>query len=186
MAIPASAGDQPFSAEDAWVYPFSSGAPGTGKDVPAFISLTSDPQVTTVEHRGDNRVIASGRTLDSVELEAVFGRWNMDAIAAMVGGTIASAGTTPNQIRTLTHKVTDQPADCAIAAQTRSRSADGGGLLLVFPRCQPSNIPNYGMADQEFNDLTVQLVAVANDDDEIVIVRQLETYTDLTSTFPIA
>ena len=183
MPIPATSGDQPFSAEDAWVYPFSAGVPGTGKDVPGFVGLTSDPQSTTVEHRGDNKVISKGSTLDSVDLSLTVGIWNLDAISSLVGGTVTTGGTTPNQFRKLVHKTTDQPADSAIKAQTRSKSADGGSVRFTFPRCQPQNLPDYGFTDQEYQDLTIPMSAISNATDEIVIVEQFETYAALTSTF---
>lgn len=183
MPIPATAGIEPFSAEDAWVYPFSAGAPGTGKDAPGFISISGDPQTTETEHRGDNKVLSKGATIDSIDLEVVFGYWDFDAITALVGGTVTTSGTTPNQVRKLVHKTTDQPADCAIKAQTRSKSADGGGTRVTYPRCQPQGLPGYGMQDQEYNDLTVNMTAIPNAANELVIVEQYETYTDLTSTF---
>lgn len=186
MAIPATSGDQPFSAEQAWVFPFSAGIPGTGKDIPGFSGLTSDPQSTTVEHRGNNKVISKGSTLDSVDLTLTVGIWNLDAISSCVGGTVSTAGTTPNQTRKLVHKTTDQPADCAIQAQTRSKSADGGGTRFTFPRCQPQNLPDYGFTDQEYQDLTIPMSAISNAANEIVIVQQFETYTDLTSTYSVA
>ena len=184
MPIPASSGDQPFSVEDAWVYPFSGGVPGVGKDIPGINGLTSDPQSTTVEHRGDNSVISKGSTLDSVDLELTVGVWNLDAISSLVGGTYtASSGTTPNQIRSLIHKTTDQAADCAIKAQTRSKSADGGGTRFTFYRCQAQGLPNYGFTDQEYQDLTISMSAIPNASAEIVRVEHYETYTALTSTF---
>lgn len=184
MPIPATSGDQPFSAEDAWVYPFSGGVPGTGKDIPGIISVTSDPQVTEIEHRGDNKVISKGSTLDSIDLELVVGIWSLDAISSINGGTYtASTGTTPNQTRTLVHKTTDQPADFGLHVQTRSKSADGGGTRLTFPRCQAIRLPNYGFTDAEYQDLTIEAAAISNAANEIVTITQYETYTALTSTF---
>ena len=184
MPLSATTGDQPFSAEDAWVYPFSAGVPGTGKDMPGFVSLTTDPQITEIEHRGDNRVISKGSTLDSIDIELVLGQWNLDALSSVAGGTYtATTGTTPNEKRTLVHKVTDQPADFAIKAQTRSKSSGGGGTRLIFPRCQPNGLPDYGFTDAEYQDLTIPIAAVAHTDDSIVSVELMETYAALTSTF---
>lgn len=183
MSMPATAGIEPFSAEDCWIFPFSAGIPGTGKDAPGFISISASPNSTDTEHRGDNKVLSKGSTLDSIDLECVFGYWDLDAISAMVGGTVATAGTTPNQTRSLTHKTTDQPADCAIVAQTRSKSADGGGTRLTYPRCQPQGLPDYGFTDQEYQDLTITMSAISNTTNDIVIVTHYETYTALTSTF---
>jgi len=187
VAIPATSGDQPFSARDAWVFPFSAGVPGTGKDIPAIVGLTTDPQSTSVEHRGDDQVISKGSTLDSIDLTLTVGIWSLDAISSLVGGTYtATAGTTPNQTRKLIHKTTDQPADCAIQAQTISKSADGGGTRLTFYRCQPQGLPDYGFTDAEYQDLTINMSAIPNSSNEIVAVQQFETYTALTGTFAVA
>lgn len=185
MTIPATSGDQPFSAEDAWVYPFSAGVPGTGKDITGFSGLTSSPQSTSIEHRGDNKVISKGATLDSVDLSLTVGIWNLDAISSLVGGAVTTLGTGSDQIRRLTHSTTDQPADCAVQAQTRSKSADGGGTRFTFPRCQPQNLPDYGFTDAAYQDLTIPMSAISNSANVIVVVEQFQTYTALTSTYTL-
>jgi hypothetical protein len=87
-----------------------------------------------VEHRGDGTVIAKVATFDSIDLTVTIGAWNQLALSKLVGGTVGSVvGTTPNQTISLTHKSTDAAADCAISAQTHSRSADGGQTRLTWP-----------------------------------------------------
>lgn len=186
MAMPATSGFQPFSTEDAWVFPFSAGVPGSGFDIPGIVDVGPvDWNTTDVEHRGDNAVIAKGRTIDSGDLTLTVANWDPTAISKLVGGTVgAVTGTTPNQIVTLTHKVTDQPADCAIAAQTRSKSPDGGAARVVFPRCQSQSLPTYGFTDADFNDLDIDMSAIAATGGEIVYLQQMETYAALTSTYP--
>lgn len=185
MPIPATAGWQPFGLQDAWVYPFSGGVPGGGFDIPGIVQVTGAPQNTVVEHRGDGTVIAKVATFDSIDLTVTIANWDRQAIFSMVGGTIpATVGTTPNQINRIVHKSTDSPPDCAIVAQTTSRSPDGGLTRISWPRCQPQNIPTYGLNDQEFQDLDVPMSAVANSVFEMVIVAFYEKAdTALTSTY---
>lgn len=186
--IPVTAGEQPFSIEDAWAYPYTAGAPGSGLDIPGIIQIAGDPQNTVAEHRGDNTVLAKSATRDSIDLTATVGVWNQAAIAGLCGGTATTAGTTPNQTRSLSHKSTDSPADVGIQVQTHSKSADGGGTRLIYPRCQSLNMPPYGMNDQDFNDLDIDLSAVAAAaayavPSEMVRMAQFETFTALTSTW---
>jgi hypothetical protein len=183
--MPATSGWQPFSIEDGWVHPFVAGVPGTGFDMPGMVSVEGDPQTTVIEHRGDGTVIAKGRTIDSIDLTIVIANWDFVAISKLVGGTInATTGVTTNQIQAFDQKTTDAPADMGIKVQTRSRSPDGGALRIVYPRVQPLGLPAYGLTDQEFQDLSVPMTAIAETSfSKIVTLEHWETYTALTSTW---
>lgn len=185
MPVPATSGWQPFGFADAWAYPFAAGAPGTGFDLPGVVSLEGDPQITEVEHRGDDVVLASGRTLDSIELTLVLGNWDQTAISKIVGGTLgASIGVTPNQTQDLDHAVTDQPPDFGLKAQARSKSPDGGAARLIYPRCQSGGLPSYGFTDQEFTDLEFTISALGETAaQKIATFQRMETYAALTATF---
>lgn len=177
-------GNQPFSARDAKIYPFSAGVPGTGKDVPGIISVTSEPDQETVEHRGDNTTLSKVITFNGLDLTITVGLWDLDAIASMVGGTVATTGTTPNQVRSIVHKSTDVPSDFALKVDAPSRSSDGGATRLVFPRCQSGGIPNYGLTLDEYQDLEISASAIPNAAGEIVTVEQIElASTVMTTTF---
>lgn len=178
----ATHGQQPYSAEDCKVFPFSAGVPGTGLDVPGFNTLTSDPQTTEAQNRGDNQVIASVSSLDSLDLTLTVGIWNVDAIAAIAGGTVVNAGTTPDQTRTLTHNVNDVKTDFALKVMAKSKSPDGGMVQIIFPRCQSKNVPGYGLADADFNNLDLDISAIPNTAGDIVSVKQYETAAAAIST----
>jgi len=168
-------GNQPFSARDAWVYPFSGGVPGTGKDVPGIISVTSEPDQETVEHRADNTTISKVITFNGLDITITVGLWDFDAIASIVGGAVSTTGTTPNQIRKIVHKSTDVPADFALKTDAPSRSADGGATRLVLPRCQSGGTPNYGLTLDEYQDLELSASAIPNAANEYIIIEQTET-----------
>src|SRR6185503_10609603 len=107
----ATHGEMPYSIMDAKVYPYSAGVPGTAKDVPGIRRIEMDAQVEETEHRGDNQILAVAASFNSVDLTVETGQLNLDAIAALSGGLVATTGTTPDQIRTLTRKTTDVLAD---------------------------------------------------------------------------
>lgn len=183
MTVPATSGWQPFNIEQAFIYPYLAGVPGTGSVIPGIVQVTGSPQNTVVEHRGDGTVIAKVATFDSVDLTVTVADWDQVAIAFMAGGTQSAGGTGTDEWRKIIHKSNDAPADCAIAAQTHSRGPDGGGTRLVFPRCQPQNIPTYGLNDQEFQDLDIPMSGVATSVLDMVYMYHFETYTAMTSTY---
>lgn len=184
MAIAPDSGNQPFSARDAWIYPFAAGVPSTGRDLPGIVSVTSEPDQETVEHRADSQTISKVITFNGLDLTITVGLWDFDAIAAMVGGTVTTDGVAPAQIRHLTHKTTDVPADFALKVDAPSRSAGGGATRLVMPRCQSGGIPNYGMTLDEYQDLEISATAIPNADNTIIIPEQTETLSQvLTATF---
>lgn len=176
----ATHGEIPYSVEDCKVYPYSGGVPGTAKDVPGIMSIEMDMNVEEAEHRGDNKVLATAAAPSFVELTITVGQLNLDAQAALAGGLVTTAGTTPTQIRTLTRKTTDVLADYQIKAQTQSKSADGGARRVVFPRCQWVGGPSYSMADNEFPEMEITARAVPNAANELFLFEDLETNAALT------
>lgn len=180
----ATHGDQPFSIRDAAAYPFVAGVPGAGVLIPYPVSVEGDPQSTEVEHRGGNSVISKFATRDSIDIDFVIATHTPAQIVAIAGGTLAAeSGTTPNIVRTLTHKSTDSPPDFALQVQTNSRSVDGGALRLEWPRCASLGVPDYGFVDAEYKDLTFPISAIPNASDAMSKATWMETYTPLTTTY---
>jgi len=153
-------GTIPYSIEDAYVYPYTAGAPGTGKDVVGIRRMEQTLSVETSEHRGDNQILASASSLNFVDIDVEVGSLNLDAVAALSGGLVTTTGVAPNQIRTLERKTTDIVADMQIKSQTTSKDAAGGAFRLEFPRCQWRSGPDYGMADNEYPAPTIGIRAV--------------------------
>lgn len=173
MAL-ATHGELPYSIEDAKVYPYSGGVPGTAKDIPGIRRIEIDAQIEETEHRGDNKILAVSASVNSFDLTIEIGQLNADAIAAMSGGVVATTGTTPDQIRTLTRKSTDVIADYQIKSKTTSKTADGGATWLTFPRCQWVGGPSYAQADNEFPVMEISARAVPSADNTLYIMSQYE------------
>jgi len=173
MAL-ATHGEMPYSIMDAKVYPYAAGVPGTAKDMPGIRRIEMEAQIEETEHRGDNQILAVAASFSSVDLTIEVGQLNLDAIAALSGGTVATSGTTPDQIRTLTRKSDDNLADYQIKAKTNSRTIDGGATWLTFPRCQWVGGPSYSMEDNEFPVIEITCRAVPNATNVIYIVSQYE------------
>ncbi len=170
----ATQGELPYSIEDAGVYPYVAGVPGTKKDIPGIRSMQMDAAIEETEHRGDNKILAVAASFSSVDLTIEVGQLNLDALAALSGGVVATTGTTPDQIRTLTRKSTDVVADYQIKAKTTSKTVDGGATWLTFPRCQWVGGPSYTMSDNEFPVIEISSRAIPNSTDQLYIVSQYE------------
>jgi hypothetical protein len=115
----------------------------------------------------------------------VVANWDFLALSKIVGGTIGTTtGTTPNQVQPFDHKVTDAPADFGLKVQTPSKSPDGGASRIIYPRVQRLSIPNYGLVDQQFKDLTIPCSALAESAaSKIETIEHYESTTALNSTF---
>lgn len=170
-------GEMPYSVMDAKVFPYAAGVPGVAKDMPGIRRLEMESAVEETEHRGDNSILAVAASFSSVDLTIEVGQLNLDAIAALSGGTVATEGDTPNQIRTLTRRSTDNLADYQIKAKTNSRTIAGGATWLTFPRCQWVGGPNYSMEDNEFPVIEVTCRSVPDADNVIYIISQYENAT---------
>lgn len=173
MAL-ATHGELPYSIEDAGVYPYSGGVPGAKKDIPGIRRIEMDAQIEETEHRGDNRILAVAASINSFDLTIEVGQLNSDAIAALSGGVVATTGSTPNQIRTLTRKATDVVPDYKIAAKTTSKTVDGGATWLEFPRCQWVGGPSYSMEDNEFPVAEITARAVPASDGTLYVKSDYE------------
>lgn len=178
MAL-ATHGEIPYSITDCKVYPYSGGSAGAAKDVPGIRSVEISAKVEEAEHRGDNTVLAVAASISSFDLTVEVGQQNLDAIAAMAGGTVATAGTTPNQTRTLTRTVNNSPADFALKATAPSKSADGGSAVIELPRCQWVGGPNLSMSDNAFPATQITARAVADSSGNLYKLIQYEGVTTL-------
>ncbi len=174
MAI-ATHGEIPASIQDAKVYPYAGGVPGTMKDVPGIRRVEMEASVETEEHRGDDKIIATTASFNSIDTTIEVGQLNLDALAALAGGVVTVSGVAPNQVRTLQRKTTDVVADYQIKAQTASRTADGGAFRLVLPRCQWQGGPSYSMADNEFATAEITAKAIPGAGDLLYSYEQFET-----------
>jgi hypothetical protein len=175
----ATHGEIPYSITDCKVYPYSGGSAGSAKDVPGIRRVEIGAQVEEAEHRGDNQVLAVAASISSFDLTIEVGQQNLEALAAMAGGTVTTAGTTPNQTRTLTRKSTDVVADFALKATAPSKSSDGGSAVIELPRCQWVGGPSLAMADNEFPVTEVSARAIPDSSSQLYKLIQYEGVTTL-------
>jgi hypothetical protein len=170
-------GEIPYSVSDAAAYPFVSGAAGAMVDVVGIRSAEMSGAIETAETRGDNKILATAASFNSVDLTITVGQLALASIAAISGGIVTTTGVAPNSVTTLTRKVTDVVADFQFKVQTPSKDSGGGATRLTFPRCQWQGGPDYNMSDNEFPEVTVNARAIPSTTDVLFLVENYQTLT---------
>jgi formylmethanofuran dehydrogenase subunit C len=119
----------PYGARDLKIYTLTGETPaGTGIDLPNIQTLSWSEAEDFDELRGDDGVVAVHGKGASCDWSLNAGGLNFEAMAAMYGGTITSAGSTPNVIKTWAKKGTDIRPYFQIKGQAIS---DSGGDVVV-------------------------------------------------------
>lgn len=126
----------PFGLRDVRIYPInpSTGARGTGVDLPVSKTFSFKETASSAELKGDD-IIQALHTFDPMvdwELEA--GGISLEAYAVLVGGTITATGTTPAQVKTFAKLRTDQRPYFDVEGQAISDS--GGDMHCIVYHCK--------------------------------------------------
>lgn len=138
----------PYGLRDVKLTPYTdAGATtlGTSVDLPNGRTLSFSEAEEFEELRGDDKVITTRGKGAKVEWELEAGGISIEAYKVMAGGTIAETGTTPNQVKTFTKKVTDVRPFFKIEGQVISDS--GGDVHCVIYKCRAT-----GNLEGEFSD----------------------------------
>lgn len=100
------------------------------------------------ELRGDDKLVATHGSGPQVEWELEGGGVSLEAVAVMYGGTVAVSGVAPNQVKTLTKKVTDTRPYFKI--EGRAISDSGGDFHIVIWRAKSTDNLEGELADGTF------------------------------------
>lgn len=139
----------PYGLRDIKITPYTDAA-GTvlaevSIDLPVARTLSFSDTEDFEQLRGDDRVAAEHGNGAQVEWEMESGGLPFAAFKAMAGGTITTSGSTPNEKRVFSKKVTDQRPYFRIEGQVISDS--GGDLHCVIYRAKAT-----GELSGEFSD----------------------------------
>jgi hypothetical protein len=125
----------PFGLRDVVIYPLdSSGARGTGVDLPVSKTFSFKETYQNAELIGDDRYVASHSYNPLVEWELEAGGISLTAYAVLVGGTLTQTGTGSAEVQTFEKLVTDDRPYFEVEGQAISDS--GGDVHLVVYRCK--------------------------------------------------
>ena len=135
---------------------------GSLVDVPGIKSVSISGDVSTVELRGDNRLLDANSTLSRVDLTFEYAKLSLDALDIMLGGSVTDSGTGDAEIGTYDLLSTDTLGYFKFEAKTPTAGVDvvAGDAHIVLWKCMLSSFPEFGMAEEDYQTFTVSAIAV--------------------------
>ncbi len=122
-------------------------------DVPGIQVLTVSGSIQSKTLRGDNKLLDTESFIDGVTASAEHARLSLDALAAILGGTVTDSGTTPAQKATwgLTGANAVLPY-FKVEGVTPPNGSDfiGGDVHVVLYKCQLSKFPDLGFQGDDY------------------------------------
>lgn len=171
-------GEIPRGLQQLYVNVLTGDTPGSNIAVPGArgLSFTVESDSDTLE--GDNAVIATVRNPKALTGSIELGRINLAAMAAMVGGTVGSSGSTPNVILTLGESGSSATQYFQAQGNTFSQDSSGSGYRVTLKKLLVTSGPDESMTVNEWNTPTLDFTGVAISD--VLLTRAgYETYVAL-------
>jgi hypothetical protein len=154
--IPRGLGDLKVYVLDA------AGAPGSAVDVTGAQSLEWSVESDSDELRGDNQAIALVRNPKTVAGTIRIAKINLTAMAAMIGGTVATSGTAPNEIQSLEEASAAPARYFQIVGQTGSQDTNGSAYRITIYKALVVGGPNESLTIDEWSTPELEFEAIAN------------------------
>jgi len=155
-------GEIPRGLDDLKVYVLTADTPGSSVDVPGAQALEWSVESDSDELRGDNSAIALVRNPKTVSGTIRIAKINLAAIAAMVGGTVATSGTTPNEIKALDETSAAPARYFQVVGQAGSQDANGSAYRVTIYKCLVTGGPNETLTIDEWSTPEFEFEAIAN------------------------
>jgi hypothetical protein len=143
----------PFGLREVKVTPYTDLAAttlGTSVKLPNSRTLSFSEVENFEDLRGDDKLVATHGSGAQVEWSLEGGGVSLEAVWAMYGGGAGpvTTGVTPNQVKTLSKKSTDQRP--YFKAEGRAISDSGGDFHIVLWKCKATDKLEGEMADGSF------------------------------------
>lgn len=151
-----------FAVEDAKLAPMTADPAGgtatygTIVDLPGVKSVGMSFDIENKQLRGDNSLLDENSILTGLGLSVEWAKLSLDVQAALLGGTVADTGTTPNQKSTHSRLGTNSLAYFKFEAKTPTDGVDtigGDGHLIVY-KCILSGFGSLGFAEEDYQTLS--------------------------------
>jgi hypothetical protein len=125
---------------------------GTSIDVPGAKSLEISGNIDTKALRGDNQLLDQFSVLQDVAVKLSFAKTSLDILAALLGGAVVDAGTTPAQKSTWSLTGASAPKYVKIEGATPVDGVDftGGDAHFVIYKAIPSSFPGLGLVEEDY------------------------------------
>lgn len=164
----------PYGIRDIKVTPINSdGSYGTSVDLPVAQTLSFSEAEEYEELRGDDQLVAVHGKGPTVEFDLEAGGISLEAWQVMSGGTLGSAGTTPNQTKTLLKKITQSRPYFKIEGQIIN-DVDGDTHVVIYKAKITSSIEGE-FADGGFFVTKCSGQGLGNNDDDLYLITWNET-----------
>lgn len=169
----------PYGLRDVKLYPMSSAEVlGTPVDLPASQTFSFSEAEEFETLRGDDRDVAIRGKGPKVEWELEAGGISLEAWEVITGGTLTTAGATPNQTKKLKKLVTEsRPYFMAVGQSINDN--DGDTHVKVY-KCKCTDKLEGEWADGTFFITSCSGEGIGNADDELYEITWNETTTALT------
>lgn len=148
-----------YGIQDAKISPLTAdpatGSPtyGTPLDVPGIKTFEISGYVEVKTLRGDNTKLATNSAITNIQVAVSHAKMSLDVLAAIIGGAVTDAGTTPAQSSTW-----DLSADDAnlppfkLEGVTPPNGVDlvGGDVHVILHKLTLSAFPDLGFAEEDY------------------------------------
>jgi len=173
-------GEVPRGIEDIKAYVLnSSDVPGAAVDGPGARNLNWTIESDSDQLEGDNSIIAVVRNPKRLTGSVEVGRTNLAFFAAVVGGTVATSGSTPNGVTTLDESASAGSRYTQIKGNTYSQDASGSGYEVTLKKLLVTGGPTETLAVGEWSTPGFDFEGSAVSG--VLLTRKnYETYTPLT------
>lgn len=154
--MPVTHSTKVFAVTDAKLYPLTTDVAGAAPtygaaiDVPGIKSVAITGSVESKELRGDNTLLDSDSVITGVAVAIEYAKLSLDVKAALMGGTVADSGVTPNQTATWDLLPTSKPKPFKLEAISASADPIGGAVKFALAKVVLDSFPEFGLAEEDY------------------------------------
>lgn len=133
-----------YDVSDCKVYPLLSDSVaasptyGAAVDVPGIQTASLDPNIVSQELKGDASVIDTRAKIESFKVSLAHAKTSLDVMAAIIGGSVVDAGTTPNQTATFSLGAGISLPYFKVSFLISDADTGIGGIVVTLMKCKIS------------------------------------------------
>lgn len=147
----------PLTADDGAASPTY----GTGVDVPGIAEVSLDPNISSAELKGDGTTIARRGRTTGFTLSATYGKVDVNVLDALLGGSIATGGTTNQEWATWSLKASEASTSyfkCAF--QISDVEVGLAAVTVTLYKCAVTGGTLFAQASESYGQPSVEIGAI--------------------------
>jgi len=131
---------------------------GSAIDVPGIQEIEVSYNIESKELKGDDVVLDKRTTINSIGIDVTHAKISLDALGALLGGTVSASGTTPN--RTFTYRQGGgQPNYFKLSAKVVQVDEDGADMHFVMYKCKVTDF-SMGATGEDYKTISFSAEAI--------------------------